>query len=475
MSHGAAPAEVPGLPQGPGHAEPSARRPDPVDFGAFVRAHGGHGSLVVQPRMGFGDPLRMREGLIATKGADAVTVGTITLDSFTRVGELASVEAALRDGSGLNGYPVVTYPPRVTERVLDGVRAPDFPVQVRHGSAVPGDIFTALRSTYLNATEGGPVSYCLPYGRTPLHDSVRNWERCTQDFARLRDMGVEPHLETFGGCMLGQLCPPSELVAISLVEALFFCQHGVRSVSLSYAQQTHPGQDREAIAALRRLCRELLPTDNWHVVVYAYMGVYPQTDAGAYLLLDEAAELAVDSGSERLIVKTVAESRRIPTIEENVAALESAARKARPGRVPPAADADAAPDLADSQTYQEARALVEAVLDLSSDIGSALRLAFARGLFDIPYCLHPDNHGRTRSYIDGDGRLRWAAVGGLPFGGLVRAGRTRDVSSSGLLADLSYVRRTFDERAAAAGGRLERAGPRHGGSDGGSPARWKNP
>lgn len=149
---------------------------------------------------------------------------------------------------------------------------------------------------------------------------------------------MEPHLETFGGCMLGQLCPPSQLVAISVLEALFFCRYGIRSVSLSYAQQTHPEQDREAVAALRRLCAELLPTPNWHVVIYAYMGVYPTTDAGAYLLLDQATRLAVDSGSERLIVKTVAESRRIPTIAENVAALESAARTARtapPGGPPP--------------------------------------------------------------------------------------------------------------------------------------------
>ena len=65
------------------------------------------------------------------------------------------------------------------------------------------------------------------------------------------DRGGRAHLETFGGCLLGQLCPPSLLVAISVLEALFFVQHGLRSVSLSYAQQTHPAQDIEALAALR--------------------------------------------------------------------------------------------------------------------------------------------------------------------------------------------------------------------------------
>src|SRR6266550_388313 len=297
----------------------------PIDFGEFVRRAGRSGTLVVQPRMGFGTPGQMRAGLAATKRADASTVGTITLDSYTRLGDLRAVDRALRAGNQLNGYPIVTYDAATTDRVLAGIRDDGFPVQVRHGSAAPRDIFSALIALRINATEGGPVSYCLPYGRTPLADSIRNWAECAERFAGLRDIGVQPHLETFGGCMLGQLCPPSQLVAISVLEALFFYHHGLRSLSVSYAQQTNPAQDAEAVFALRRLCSELLPVPNWHVVIYAYMGVYPTTDEGAYRLLGQAAELAVTTGSERLIVKTVAESRRIPTVEENVAALEHAA------------------------------------------------------------------------------------------------------------------------------------------------------
>ena len=409
----------------------------PVDFGEFVRTAG---SLVVQPRMGFGAQAVMRAGLAATKAADATTVGTITLDSYTRVGDLAAAERALCEGTELNGYPIVTHGPELTARVLDGIRDACFPVQVRHGSAVPRDIFAALVANGINATEGGPVSYCLPYGRTPLAESVRNWAECADRFTALRDLGVEPHLETFGGCMLGQLCPPSQLVAISVLEAVFFHHHGLRSLSVSYAQQTNPAQDHEAVLALRRLCTELLPPDSWHVVVYAYMGAYPETEAGAYLLLGKAAELAVTAGAQRLIVKTVAESRCIPTVEENVAALEHAAAVARRS-VPAGATASV-----DSQTYAEARALVDAVLDLDADPGRALLAAFARGYLDIPYCVHPDNAGRTRSYLDEDGALRWAGTGTLPLAHLVSTTHPRRVTSAGLLADLSYVRRTHDDQ-----------------------------
>jgi methylaspartate mutase epsilon subunit len=419
---------------------PAVADGNPVDFGAFVRAAGARGELVVQPRMGFDAPARMRFGLAATKAAQATTVGTITLDSYTRVGDLDAAATALRAGTALNGYPIVSYDPAVTAQVLAGVRDQGFPVQVRHGSATPGDIFSALISLRINATEGGPVSYCLPYGRTPLAVSVRNWADCVRRFAGLREVGIEPHLETFGGCMLGQLAPPSLLVALSVLESMFFEQHGVRSISVSYAQQVNQEQDIEAVRALRRLCAERLTTPNWHVVIYAYMGVYPQTDAGCYRLLGKAAELARLTGSERLIVKTVAEARRIPTIEENVAALEYAAAVAT--RTGP--DQATAGDT-DSQTYREARALVDTVRELDADLGRALLTAFARGYLDVPYCVHPDNAGRSRSYLDEQGRLRWADIGAMPLGGLVAASGPRHrVTSSGLLADLSYVRRHYD-------------------------------
>ncbi|MGI3204578.1 methylaspartate mutase [Streptomyces sp. GLT-R25] len=421
-----------------------------IDFGEFVRRRAAAGTLVVQPRMGFDDPRKMRAGLSATKSAAAATVGTVTLDSYTRLRDDAALADALARGRPLNGYPIVAHDPAVTAAMLAGLYGPDFPVQVRHGSAVPEDIFEALVALRLNATEGGPVSYCLPYGRTPLAESVRNWTRCVRRFAELREEGAEPHLETFGGCLMGQLCPPGLLVAVSVLEALFFQQHGVRSVSLSYAQQTHAGQDREAVAALRRLCGELLPAGSWHVVVYAYMGLYPVTVHGAYRLLGAAAELAVRSGAERLIVKTVAESRQIPPIEENVAALEfaaaTAARTVRDGRS----------DAEDSETYQEAAALVHAVLGLGPDLGGALVRAFERGYLDVPYCVHPDNRGRTRSHLDGEGRLRWADPGALPLARHGRTGAARRVTSAELHADLHFVRRAFDgadeERVALTGG-----------------------
>ncbi|MFD4636250.1 methylaspartate mutase [Lentzea sp. NPDC058436] len=404
-------------------------------FGDFVARAAAAGELVVQPRMGMAGPAEMRSGLAAVRGAGVRAAGTITVDSFTRVGDHRAVRRALDAGADLNGYPIAAHSPETTRSVLDGLRGPDFPVQVRHGSACPQKIVAALLAAGLDATEGGPLSYCLPYSRVPVAESVRAWAESCLLLSDARERGARPHLESFGGCMMGQLCPPSLLVAISVLEGLFFRQHGVDSMSLSYAQQTDPEQDAEAVAALRTLAAEHLSDVDWHVVLYTYMGVFPRTPHGATALLERSAELAVRTGTERLIVKTTAEAHRIPTVAENVAALKAAAAAA--------AHAEPGGAVEDTGLLAEARALVDAVLDLAPDVGKALVRAVERGYLDVPYCLHQDNAGRTRAFVDGDGRLQWSRIGALPLPAdrAVPAART---TADELLRSLTHVERTFD-------------------------------
>lgn len=436
MTAVAQPGALPGMLSFP--AADAVAMPPAPSFGEVVAACRARGELVVQPRMGFADPVRMRQGLLATRGARAATVGTITLDSYTRVGDHDAVSRALAAGADLNGYPLVDVEASATGRMLADVLTPAFPVQVRHGSADPRRIVRTLLERGLHATEGGPVSYCLPYSRMPLGTAVEHWRRACEMLAAARDHGREPHLETFGGCMMGQLCPPALLVALSVLEGMFFHQHGVRCISFSYAQQTHPGQDEEAVAALRRLIRRYVPDARTHVVIYTYMGVFPRTAGGAHALIAESARLAVRTGASRLIVKTTAEAHRIPTVAENVAALEHAAAVA--------SDVDARARITDTGIFAQARALVDNVLALDDDLGRALTAAFARGHLDVPFCLHPDNAGRARGHLDRDGRLQWQRIGAMPLGDLVTVPATEPMTSADLLDALQYVQRTYDDR-----------------------------
>ncbi|MFE1366247.1 methylaspartate mutase [Streptomyces anulatus] len=393
--------------------------------------------LLLQPRMGFSDINDMSEGLRETQASGVPVVGTITLDSFTRTNQYGQAESALVDGSPLNGYPLVAHGAERTRQLVEDSTGNRIPIQIRHGSARPYEIFQVMLDAGIDMTEGGPVSYCLPYGRVPLAESVEEWTRSVRLLASHQSGNRVVHLESFGGCMLGQLCPPDLLVALTILEALFFREHGLHDVSLSYAQQTHAGQDLEALAALRALAGKYLHDMDWHVVVYTYMGLYPETRAGADRLLAQSALLVRWAGCERLVVKTAQESRRIPTVAENIASLRLADEAFRDSRAE-------APPAEDGGILERAELFVSTVLGLGSGVGPALLAAFRRGVLDVPYCLHPDNAGRARSGIDEDGRLIWTDPGGMPIRrslGPLPSGRVR---AADVLAMLSYVRRAFD-------------------------------
>lgn len=389
--------------------------------------------------MGFGELDVMRDGLRAVADLPCAAIGTITLDSYTRVGDYESPVRCLQQGMSVNGFPILSHALADVRQMLSGIHGEHFPVQVRHGTAEPQQIFRRLLALGLDATEGGPVSYCMPYSRIPLARAVSSWRESCLLFA-----GECPHahIETFGGCLLGQLCPPSLLICLAVLEALFFRQHGVQGVSLSYAQGTCMAQDLGALASLRQLATEYLAGGHWHVVVYGYMGVFPRTERGAHNLIADSARLAYQAGCERLIVKTLAEARQIPSVADNLAALSLSARVCIEG-----APAEAARMACYQQeTLFEARCLIEGVLNLSSDIGTALVRAFACGLLDIPYCLHADNRGQTRVRIDSEGAMRWQQLGKLPLpASCAPADQTCQTGANELMRMLNFTMNRYDQ------------------------------
>lgn len=410
-------------------------------FSSFIRRCRDAGLLVVQPRMGFGTVVEMRSGLSEVAKLDFPVIGTLTLDSYTRVGDYRTPQVCLDKGERLNGYPIVTHSAAATRNMLEGLYGSNFPVQVRHGTALPQTIFRKLVEIGLDASEGGPVSYCLPYSKIPLSKAIEAWaESCHI----LSDGAEHAHIESFGGCLLGQLCPPSVLIAVAVLECLFFHQHGVHSVSISYAQGTSLIQDRGAIATLRELAGQYLSGLDWHVVLYTYMGVFPSSFEGATALIRDSAQLGKETGCERIIVKTPQEARQIPSVDDNLYSLQLSSKTAN--------DIHSMKMLSPQEVayrdeiYLEAKTLIDEILSLDADVGQCLLRAFNSGLLDIPYCLHADNAGRTSAYIDTNGALRWARSGSVPIPSNLRylCRRQNDVSSSELLNMLNYVANKYD-------------------------------
>lgn len=404
--------------------------------------------LVVQPRMGFASAQAMREGLLAVRHAAPWTIGTITVDAYTRVGQEERAERALLSGAPLNGYPITVHGPQTTADMLARVGAADFPVQMRHGSPDPRRVFKAAAACGLDATEGGPVSYNLPYSRTPLTRTIETWSEAADFWATAAERTGEAfHIETFGGCMLGQLCPPGLLVALSMLEAMFFAEHGVPSISVSLAQGASAAQDIGALQALGRIAERRLTGACWHTVFYSYMGLFPETEHGARALIEDSARVARQGGAQRLIVKTAAEARGIPTIAENVAALQWARSAADAGADGLAVDADVA-DWAERIEF-EAEQLIEATTRLAGDTGASLAVAFAEGVLDVPYCIHPDNRGATRAAIEREtGAVVWTNTGAMPIPTGLQENRV--LTADSFHDGLAWVRRTYDQREALA-------------------------
>jgi methylaspartate mutase epsilon subunit len=84
------------------------------------------------------------------------------------------------------------------------------------------------------------------------------------------------------------------------------------------------------------------------------------------------------------------------------------------------------------------------VLNSHADLGRAIVVAFKRGLLDVPFCLHPDNAGQARSYLDSQGRLGWSDLGSLPLRHVVERRSPGKITSSTLMSALSHVQNTYD-------------------------------
>lgn len=414
-------------------------------FDEYMKSAVGAARLVVQPRMGFGAIDAMKTGLAAVKLAceAAPRIGTVTIDAYTRVGQVEHATEALRRGQALNGFPIISHGPDATRDMLTGLRDSSFPVQVRHGSAFPQAIFRAAAAAGFDAIEGGPISYNLPYSRASIADTVIAWTEACRFWAEHGERnGMPAHLESFGGCMLGQLCAPSLLAALSILECLFFREHGIRSLSLSLAQGCNSEQDIGALLALRDLAARYLRDCDHHIVFYTYMGLFPQTDHGAERIVKESARVAVIGGAARLIVKTAAEAHGIPTVQQNIDALRWAREAADLAHATPGSEA-----LEWSAVIAaEAERLIEATLKRASSVGPALGDAFAAGILDVPHCSHPDNANLSRAAVDPEGgALVWLQTGSMPLQSAVRNRLAHPPRAREFHSMLSFNRDRYDQ------------------------------
>lgn len=383
------------------------RHPVEVLRGAAAR-----GRPVVQPRCGVGGHQEMRRLLSALEKRGRPGVLTITIDSFTRLKQFRSAAQTLsRNPADLNGYPLVTHGWRRGRELNELVAAP---IEVRHGSPDPRELFAVSLASGFTSFEGGGIGYNLPYSKdVPLARSLTAWEQVDRVCGVLAELGVIVDRELFG-TLTAVLVPPAVSLAVCLLEARAASLAGVRCLSIAYPQGGEVHQDVAALRSIPVLARRYLPeTVEIFPTLHQFMGVFPTDPDVADALILFGGLTARLGGAAKVINKTNQEARGIPDIEANVSGIRTTAL--------------AGTDLLDfvrldeasveEETYwlqREVAELVEPVLD-APDLHRAIVSAFAAGWLDIPFSASIHARSEIIPKRDRTGAIRYLHAGRLPF------------------------------------------------------------
>ena len=393
------------------------------------------GRVALQPRCGVGGHREMSTLLRELETDGRADILTLTIDSHTRLRRFEHAERTLRtDPRGLNGYPLVTHGWQRGRELNELVAVP---LEVRHGSPDPRELFQVAVASGITSFEGGGISYNLPYSKdVPLADSLAAWAEVDAICGELDRLGVMIDRELFG-TLTAVLVPPSISLAVSVLEAVAAAADGARCISVAYPQSGHLAQDVAALRAIPALASRYLPEDvRVHAVLHEFMGVFPAERRHAEELIFYGALTARLGGATKMITKTYQEAFGIPDSPANVAGLRLAAIANSPLLAFVSVDQTAVEEELD-WVLREVTEIVEPVLSANC-LSSAVVTAFADGRLDIPFSASRHAHSEIIPRRDASGAVRYLSAGRLPLSP----------------ASLKRNRRLLDERADSAGNDL---------------------
>ncbi|TBW47799.1 methylaspartate mutase subunit E [Marinobacter halodurans] len=385
---------------------------------ALKGAHDKH-TMIVQPRSGVPDASdqEFQFKIFRDNGVRAVSY---QIDSMTRNNNYSGAAKAIRESAKgrdncLNGFPLINYNIDVLREITKNVA---LPIQTRHSTRDPRLLAEMSYAGGVTAFEGGPISYNIPYYKDyPLSDALSAWRYV--DFLTgyyYQEHGIVLDREFFG-TLTATLIPPCIAIATNVLEALLAAGQGVKCVSLAYAEQGNRCQDIAAIEVMGSLAREILGEHGYDDVdVYTnfhqYMAAFPQSRWRSEQLIAASATTAALSGATRMIVKAPAESRSIPTLEDNLRALELVDAGIARAEECTVNHGQVAAERA--LIRKEASALINSVLEIQEDsLEQKIVRAFELGRIDIPFAPSIHNRGIVRTLRDLEGAVRFLDVGHL--------------------------------------------------------------
>jgi len=353
-------------------------------------------------------------------GADLL--GTI-VDSFTRVHEFKKAEEGLKESiklgrTAINGFPIVVHGVKKTRKVIESVK---LPVQLRSPAAdIRLAMEIALASGHTSSTSS-PATIFLNFTKdVPLEECVQYTQYYYRLMSHYQERGIPISAENGG--TFPHIAPFSMVFAMGIFEALVAVEQGVKYVTFGmYGMPGHLAQDVAAINTYPKIGEEYLKKLGYKDVNVAVMascwgGIFPEDFAESFAVICLSAVAGMLGRPQIIHLKTIQESKTIPSKEANAASLRAGKKVINMLKDQrPTLDSKAV-SLETKMLEMETRAIVDKVLDLGDgDVVVGFKKAVEDGIVDEAFATTRFVKGKMMAARDNEGALRYLDHGNLPF------------------------------------------------------------
>jgi methylaspartate mutase epsilon subunit len=374
--------------------------------------------MLVQPRGGF--PTYQQQFALYEYFVEAnVDVLPLTIDSNTRLNDYATAKKMLRlseenDMDMLNGYPLVTHGYRTTRKMITHF---DKPVSLRHGTPDARLLIETAIASGIFEIEGGPITYLLPYSKNfPLDKAFLYWKYVERVCANYSQLNEPINRESFGP-LTATLVPPAITIVIQLLEMLLSLEEGVKSFSVSFAQQGSMNQDIVTGAVIKKLARHYAQEIDCgdaviNLVYHQWMGAFPIKEDYADQLINLSTVIASMVGADKIITKTRQEATGIPTKEANAKTVADTQYCLR--------ILNGLPSVVDEEEEEmltlQVTAIMEAVFNDPADtLWRKVFNSIKSGVIDVPFSPHIINKNEMITIRDAEKNIRIIERGNVPI------------------------------------------------------------
>ncbi len=353
-------------------------------------------------------------------GADLL--GTI-VDSFSRLHEFKRAEEGLKESlklgrTAINGFPIVNHGVFQTRKVIESVK---LPVQLRSPAAdIRLAMEIALASGHSSSTSS-PATVFLNFTRdVPLETCFHNTQYYYKLMASYQERGIPISAENGG--TFPHIAPFSLVFAMGIIEALVAVEQGVKYITFGiYGLPGNLAQDVAAIKTYPRIGEEYLKRLGYNDVQVAVMsscwgGMFPEDVSESYAVICLSAVAGMLGGAQIIHLKTIQESKTIPTKEANAASLRAGNKIINMLKDQKTGLDPAKVDLETKMLEMETRAIVDRVLEMGNgDVITGFKKAVESGVVDEAFATSRYVKGRVMAARDNEGAMRYLDFGNLPF------------------------------------------------------------